>query len=264
MDFTLSIYKKLLTTYKDRNYRFFTVEEFFPLFHPVSKPTGHPIIIMRHDVDRTPQNALQIATIEYELNIKSSYYFRILPCSYNSKIIREIAELGHEIGYHYENMSTCHGDLDKAWDDFRRNLEKLRKLYPVNTICMHGSPMSKYDNRDLWKKYDYSTEGIIGEPYLDVDWNEVFYLTDTGRRWDGGDVSIRDKIQDSRFKIQDWPVYRTTNDIIAALKNGTFPKKAMITTHPQRWTNNPILWTKELVWQNIKNRIKSVVVRRLK
>ena len=34
--------------------------------------------------------------------------------------------------------------------DFGRNLEKFRKFYPVKTICMHGSPLSKWDNRDLW------------------------------------------------------------------------------------------------------------------
>ena len=34
--------------------------------------------------------------------------------------------------------------------DFERNLRRFRKLYPVKTICMHGSPLSKWDNRDLW------------------------------------------------------------------------------------------------------------------
>ncbi|MBC8179929.1 hypothetical protein H8E88_02285 [candidate division KSB1 bacterium] len=47
-------------------------------------------------------------------------------------------------------------------EDFRSNLEMLRKLYPVKTICMHGSPLSKYDNRLLWEKYDYRDYGIIG------------------------------------------------------------------------------------------------------
>ena len=36
--------------------------------------------------------------------------------------------------------------------------------------------------------------GIIAEPYFDVDFDEVFYLTDTGRRWDGDSVSVRDKV----------------------------------------------------------------------
>jgi len=78
--------------------------------------------------------------------------------------------------------------------DFEWNLEKLRKFYPVKTICMHGSPLSKYDNRKLWEKYDYRDYGIIDEPYFDIDFNVVFYLTDTGRRWDGDSVSVRDKV----------------------------------------------------------------------
>ncbi len=57
---------------------------------------------------------------------------------------------------------------------------------PVSTVCMHGSPLSRVSNLDLWKKYDYRGLGIIAEPYLDIDFDEVFYLTDTGRRWDGG------------------------------------------------------------------------------
>jgi hypothetical protein len=39
--------------------------------------------------------------------------------------------------------------------------------------------------------------GIIGEPYFDVDFSKMLYLTDTGRRWDGGIVSVRDKAQGS-------------------------------------------------------------------
>lgn len=44
---------------------------------------------------------------------------------------------------------------------------------------MHGSPLSKYDNREIWKKYDF---------------NQFFYLTDTGRRWDGK-YAVRDKVE---------------------------------------------------------------------
>ena len=60
---------------------------------------------------------------------------------------------------------------------------------------MHGSPMSKYDSKDLWKKYNYKDYNLIGEPYFDVNFNEVFYITDTGRRWDGEKVSVRDRVE---------------------------------------------------------------------
>ncbi len=36
----------------------------------------------------------------------------------------------------------------------------------------------------MWKRYSYRDFGIIAEPYFDVDFGEVLYLTDTGRRWD--------------------------------------------------------------------------------
>ena len=39
--------------------------------------------------------------------------------------------------------------FELAIDDFQLNLEKLRKLYPVKTVCMHGSPLSKISNLDL-------------------------------------------------------------------------------------------------------------------
>ena len=147
---------------------------------------------------------------------------------------------------------------------FEKHLEEIRKYYPVKTICMHGSPLSKYDNKLLWKYYNYKDYGITGEPYFDIDFNDVFYLTDTGRRWDGDRVSIRDKV--NRSPITDyqsqktWPTYHSTSQIIKAIKRGTFPKKAMITFHPQRWTDNPFLWTKELVWQNLKNVGKSFLI----
>jgi len=76
---------------------------------------------------------------------------------------------------------------------FEKNLSELRKLYPVKTICMHGSPLSKYDNKLLWKYYDYKKLGILAEPYFDIDFNQLFYLTDTGRCWDGHRFNVRDK-----------------------------------------------------------------------
>ena len=56
--------------------------------------------------------------------------------------------------------------------------------------------------------------------------------------------------------------FRSTFDIIRAAEEGRLPDKIMFTFHPQRWTNNPLLWTKELVWQNVKNQAKRYLVKR--
>ena len=172
-------------------------------------------------------------------------------------MIREIAALGHEIGYHYEDMAIMHGDTEKALAHFQEQLAYFRLYYPVSTICMHGAPTSKYDGRELWKHYDYREYGVIGEPYFDVDFSKVFYLTDTGRRWDGYKVSVRDKIPQyqDQWTERGW-VYRRSSQIIEAAEQSQLPACIMIATHPQRWTNNPLLWIKEVVVQTIKNTIK--------
>ena len=128
---------------------------------------------------------------------------------------------------------------------------------------MHGSPRSEYDGRELWEEYNYHDYGIIGEPYFDVDFSRVLYLTDTGRRWDGFNVSIRDKIPVYQDEwICKGLVYHSTDHVLDSLGKGTFPKQLMMTTHPQRWTDDRGEWLKECVFQTAKNTVKSVMVKK--
>ncbi|MFC2096253.1 hypothetical protein ACFLQ3_00970 [Bacteroidota bacterium] len=260
MDFTLKTYQKLLTALQNQGFTFQSFQEF--LEKPVNK-----VIVLRHDVDKLPENSLLFAQIQHKLGIRGSYYFRIVPESFNAEIIEKIAELGHEIGCHYEDIDiasrifksnhqspiTSHQLAEKAIELFERHLEELRKYYPVKTICMHGSPLSKHDNKLLWKYYNYRDFGIVGEPYFDIDFSKVLYLTDTGRRWNGDRVSIRDKVKSKKTKVKS---FKSTNDIIISSEKGELPDQIMFTFHPQRWTNSPYLWTKELVLQNVKNVVK--------
>ncbi len=181
----------------------------------------------------------------------ASYYIRMVLESLQVDKLLEIKALGHEIGYHYEDMDPARGDAGKAIASFEENLAKLRKLAPIETICMHGSPLSKYDNKELWKHYDYRDYGIIGEPYFDLDYAEIFYITDTGRKWNNKDASLRDKV-DSGFDIE----VMDTRHFIELLLAGAMPAKIMINTHPQRWDDRIMPWVVELVGQNLKNEIK--------
>lgn len=227
-------------------------------------------VILRHDVDTKPENSLKTAQIEHSIGAKATYYFRAPEsgCYENSKIhlpsaIRAIAQLGHEIGYHYEDMSLSGGDVDKAYKHFCIWFEYYRQFYAAETICMHGAPTNKYDSRDLWKKYDYKDFGIIGEPYFDTDFSDVLYLTDTGRCWDGYRFSLRDKIEQYQDEwIRKGWSWHTTKDLLQAVENDHFPAHVLMTTHPQRWTNNTKEWYKELILQTIKNGIKLCINRR--
>lgn len=335
-DFTLNTYIKLLGSLKNQEYIFKTYAGF------VKNPAPYAIML-RHDVDANNKNSLKTAKIEKELGIQGTYYFRMVPGSYDEQIIKQIYDLGHEIGYHYEDLSlyAARGKLQGVWgrglgaqsaglraqstgqnssapllggvgggfnskqkesldeevliknaiESFSENLTKLRQVVPVETICMHGSPLSRWDNRLLWKYYDYREFGIIGEPYFDLDFNEVLYLTDTGRRWDGESVSIRDKAVNNQKEmcierevgkgrrgerekggeeklnntfgashaVNFIPSFHSTFDIINAADSGTLPDKIMITVHPQRWNDLAVPWVREFVWQNVKNVAKRVI-----
>ncbi|HLW09286.1 MAG TPA: hypothetical protein VKX35_02725 [Fermentimonas sp.] len=69
-DFTLKTYIKLIEALKDEGFSFQTFQEF------VEKPEKRAVV-MRHDVDRLPGNAMKIAEIEKKMGIKATYYFRM-------------------------------------------------------------------------------------------------------------------------------------------------------------------------------------------
>jgi len=255
IDFTPGTYRKLIHALKAQQYNFQTFADY--LQQPASK-----VVLLRYDIDARKWQSLLIAEILRQENIAATFYFRIVKQSFDVSLIRQIAGMGHEIGYHYEDLSLCKGNTGAAIQSFEKNLNTFRQLYPVKTICMHGSPRSPWDNKDLWKHYNYRDYGLMGEPYFDIDFNEMLYLTDTGRRWDGWKVSIRDKVPQQKLWKQKGMAFHTTHDIIEASYESRLPDKIMITIHPQRWTNHTLPWLKELVLQNIKNQIKAILLKK--
>ena len=75
-------------------------------------------------------------------------------------------------------------------------------------------------------------------------------------------MSVRDKIE----KWQDeWTkqglVFHTTEQLINWLQDDSHERRnLLITTHPQRWTDDNAAWLKELTLQKAKNIVKRVLV----
>lgn len=245
MDFTIREYERLLTSLIFTGHEFQRFDDF--VLRPVEKS-----IVLRHDVDARNLHSLRFAKIQKNLGLKGTYYFRMVEGSFDPNVVKEISELGHEIGYHYEDIDFAKGNKELAVKLFVKNLSELRKHAEVRTICMHGSPRSKYDNREIWKVISYKDYGVLAEPYFDVDYNKVYYLTDTGRSWNGHSVSVRDKVATNA----NWPCVKSTRDIIKLIESGHFPDKSIFNFHPQRWSDSYMEWTRELLLQNAKNLVK--------
>ena len=222
----------------------------------LKNPNREKVLILRHDVDRFPKQSLKMAQLEHDLGVTATYYFRIRKTTYKPDIINEIKSLGHEIGYHYENLTDCNGNYEKSIADFEYNLNSLREYYHIETICMHGSPMSKWDNKLLWSKYDYKKYGLIAATSFDIDYDKFFYISDNGWGWNNTKVSVRDKVK-TKFNI---PI-ENTQHLIDLVSKGELPNYVMINAHPDTFFDDDLSWFLNKTFIKSKNVIKKQIVK---
>lgn len=250
LDFTLATYRELCKAILRSGYMPMTVLAYLKSEDPPDK-----LAIIRHDVDRAVGNARRMAQLESDLGISATYYFRFRGGTFRSDIMTDMAGIGHEIGYHYETLDKARGDCDRAMEIFERELKAFREFVQVKTISMHGNPLTRWDNRDLWRKYEFTSLGILGEAYLSFD--NVVYLSDTGRTWGHG------------YKVKDWlPAdgsggvgrsagsrLQTTYDLIRLIETGE-NHRLYLNTHPERWSEGTLDWIVSLVKDKAVNTVK--------
>jgi len=251
----------------------FTVTKYGELCHAIANSSYTPVpvgkyladgvdgraIILRHDVDDKIKYTLKLAKLEYDVGLSSTYYVRMVSKTFKPEIIREMESLGHEIGYHYEVLDKARGDYEKAIRIFEDELAKLRKVCDVKTMCMHGNPLTRWDNRDLWKHYDFKEFGIIGEAYLSIDYNDVVYFSDTGRTWAGERYRVKDFVDASSDSFG----VRSTDDLIDLIKEGRVERMCLL-SHLDQWSDGYCLWVRTWVERSVRNFVKANVIRRLR
>ncbi len=190
--------------------------------------------VMRHDVDRSPENALHMARLEANNNIKATYYFR---CNkrglFPERYVLAISELNHEVGYHYECLSRSRGDLKAALESFAENLERFRGIAPCQSVAMHGAPLSPYHNQDLLVGTNLRDYNLVSDAVLSFAKTELVYLTDTGGSWRAPEVlNLRDRVGVATTKPET-PETVSFGQWVA--KNNQL---LIVSTHPERWAYN--------------------------
>ena len=252
-DFTLEKYFELVQALKE-NYNIMSVVDYLTL-----PKDDKFIVVLRHDVDKFPERAVRMALLEKNLGVHSTYYFRWNPKlrgkgespgeelgDFPGKEIIETKQYGHEVGYHYENLSELR-DKSKALADFKAKLDRFRMIAPVQTVAMHGAPRIPVRNADMLIGMDISRYGLLGEPHISQEFAEIVYLSDSGRMWSSGAGSVRDTLGipiDEKIK--------NTDTLIEIVKARKYPQ-LMISAHSQRWSVGIGEWVTELVGQNVKN-----------
>jgi hypothetical protein len=169
-----------------------------------------PYIALRHDIDMSPQEALDIAVIEKELNVKSTYFVLFSSPLYNVfegnnlNLLKQISNLGHEIGLHYHPVQY------KLYNqDFQKSLEAQVRLIESFT----GKKVRSISRHGLWDRDPFATTHAYlnaNNPYLRGD----LFVHESDRAW-------------------------TPFDGLSMLLSGSF-QRAQLLVHPENWQRTPI------------------------
>ena len=151
--------------------------------------------VIRHDVEFSVERALEMAKLESEMNVRTSYFFQINNNTYNlfsSKnlaIIHNIAKLGHKIGIHFTPSSSDEKIVKSEFYMMKRIFEDLTKIN-VDRFSFHRPNL----NSEVLSK-NIKIDGIINVysnlffEYFDEKIPEdpkIKYISDSNHQWKYG------------------------------------------------------------------------------
>lgn len=140
---------------------------------------GVPGVLLRHDVDISLVLSHQMALVENSLGVRSTYFVMVNSDFYNPaetsqiRLLRELVELGHEIGLHFDQSAYGFSndlDLDRAIGAEAKWLEHLVGS-EVTAVSFHNpsligstpelevySGLTNAYSRSIMEVYDYWTD----------------------------------------------------------------------------------------------------------
>ena len=166
MNFNLESLKNIYESYLVNDYIFID-------FH--SEIDQKKNIILRHDIDFDIEKAHQVAKLESDMGITSTFFFLLRSDSYNFlekknlDYVLDIKNKGHEISIHYD--PTLYSDF---YDGLENELFLFEKITGVNPriISFHRPSKQILDNNS----------DILGLPhtYQDKYFKDIKYISDSG------------------------------------------------------------------------------------
>lgn len=190
MEFTYRGYEQLIYSLKESEYKFADYHDY----------ENYPrCVILRHDIDNSIEKSIQLAELEAELRVKSTYFVLMTSDFYNvaSKKslegLQKIQMLGHEIGLHFDEMAYV--ELDNVIGAIKKEVGILSDILgtPITTVSMHRPSQTTLDA-------NYEIPGMINS-YSKTFFNDFKYLSDSRRRWREPVLDIIKSAQYDRLHI---------------------------------------------------------------
>ena len=187
--FSFDYYRHMLKTAQDKGF----VVSSFPNYDEEAERT----VIMRHDVDYTLNGVLDMAQIEHDLGITTSYLFRVHAHEYNVftphvyALIQHLRSLGHDIGLHFEACSVGRALNITPAELLQKEKAILELVFdaPVLTASEHRDVSHDVHKTPAFRSshnvYDYGFRYYaMEEKYT----KQMKYLSDSNGFWREGDL----------------------------------------------------------------------------
>ena len=188
MELTIEAYRRLIELLRSKSYP-------FCFYHDADDYDKS--VILRHDVDFTLSKAVEMAEVEHEMGVKSTYFILVTADFYNifskrsyERLIK-ILSLGHEIGLHFDEKRYEITTVDEMKKYVEMEAELLSKYLnnEVKVVSMHRPSKLVLEN-------DIQFDQLINS-YSTKYFKSMKYISDSRLHWRENPVEI---IESGKYK----------------------------------------------------------------
>ena len=192
MKFTYESYKGMIELLRTNGYEFVGYHDY---------ERDGKCVILRHDIDNSIEKAVALAEIEKALGVRSTYFVLLTSDFYNVASVKSleglhrIADLGHEIGLHFDEMAYLEDKRDDVPGLIKREADILGQILgmDIRSVSMHRPSKETL-------AADYKIPGIVNS-YGQTFFHDFKYLSDSRRRWREPVLAIISKEEAQRLHI---------------------------------------------------------------
>lgn len=141
--------------------------------------------VVRHDVDLSPERALEMATLERRMGLRSSYFFALRSSVYNALsgevagIVYDVAAMGHAVGLHFHvTMVPPKDDLVECVARDIAVMEEALGL-SIDRFSFHRAPPEVL-------AMDLEVQGLVNAYGSRFFGGDVLYVSDSWGEWRHG------------------------------------------------------------------------------
>ena len=195
MEFTYQDYVNMLDCLKRQGYIFTDYEN----YHKYPR-----CVILRHDVDYSLKKALELAEIEKQEGVSSTYMILVSSGFYNpmdcetQSALRELLNMGHRLGLHFDEANYEVTDMNVLMEHINAEMQILRKSVAkadISVVSMHR-PSKEFLEADL----DFAQDGMINS-YGKTFFKDFKYVSDSRMCWREPIMDYINAIQYNRIHI---------------------------------------------------------------